>query len=240
MAADLLRKCSDRPPARPCTGGRSSTTWEGFDESFFAYLEDVDLAWRARLAGWRCWYVAAAAVRHEHSATAIEGSPFKNFHLGRNKVLSILKNYPLPHLLLHAPFIVLYDLGAIPYTLVSRRDPSILLGRLAALLKLREVLGKRSAIQRSRRVGWSELSETLDGLHSPWALFRRYFASQVRSRPPFPRLGGKTPFEPRRNARIHAPDQSILQPAQIERAPAFAKLAFHGAWRSPVAHFNGG
>ena len=151
----------------------------GFDESFFAYLEDVDLAWRARLAGWRCWYVAAAAVRHEHSATAIEGSPFKNFHLGRNKVLSILKNYPLPHLLLHAPFIVLYDLGAIPYTLVSRRDPSILLGRLAALLKLREVLGKRRAIQRSRRVGWSELSEMLDGLHSPWALFRRY--SRLRS-----------------------------------------------------------
>ena len=151
----------------------------GFDESFFAYLEDVDLAWRARLAGWRCWYVAAAAVRHEHSATGIEGSSFKNFHLGRNKVLSILKNYPLPHLLLHAPFIVLYDLGAIPYTLVSRRDPSILLGRLAALRELGAALSERRAIQRSRRVEWSELSETMDGLYSPWALFRRY--SRLRS-----------------------------------------------------------
>ena len=151
----------------------------GFDESFFAYLEDVDLAWRARLAGWRCWYVATAAVRHEHSATAIEGSPFKNFHLGRNKVLSILKNYPFPQLLLHAPLIVLYDLGAIPYTLVLRRDPSILLGRLAAFRELRKTLSGRRAIQRSRRVGWSELSETMDGFYSPWTLFRRY--SRLRS-----------------------------------------------------------
>ena len=31
-----------------------------FEEDFFAYLEDVDLAWRARLAGWRCLYVPAA------------------------------------------------------------------------------------------------------------------------------------------------------------------------------------
>ncbi len=151
----------------------------GFDESFFAYLEDVDLAWRARLAGWRCWYVATAAVRHEHSATAIEGSPFKNFHLGRNKILSILKNYPLPQLLLHAPLIVFYDLGAIPYTLVSRRDPSILLGRLAAFRELRKTFSSRRAIQRSRRVGWSDLSETMDGFYSPWALFRRY--SRLRS-----------------------------------------------------------
>ena len=151
----------------------------GFDESFFAYLEDVDLAWRARLAGWRCWYVADAIARHEHSATAIEGSPFKNFHLGRNKVLSILKNYPLPQLLLHAPLIAFYDLGAIPYTLVSRRDPAILFGRLAALRQLHKTLSSRRAIQRSRRVGWSELTETMDGFYSPWALFRRY--SRLRS-----------------------------------------------------------
>ncbi len=35
-----------------------------FDERFGSYLEDVDLAWRARLAGWRCLYVPAALVRH--------------------------------------------------------------------------------------------------------------------------------------------------------------------------------
>ncbi len=57
-----------------------------FDEEFFAYMEDVDLAWRARRLGWRCLYVPAARVLHRHSATGQEGSPFKSFHLGRNKV----------------------------------------------------------------------------------------------------------------------------------------------------------
>ena len=42
-----------------------------FDEDYFAYLEDVDLAWRARLVGWRCLYAPTAVVYHRHSATSI-------------------------------------------------------------------------------------------------------------------------------------------------------------------------
>ena len=145
-----------------------------FDASFFAYLEDVDLAWRARLAGWRCLYVADAVVQHEHSATAIEGSAFKNYHLGRNKIWCILKNYPMPQLLYFAPLMLLYDIGAIPYTLITRRDPSILTGRLSAIRSLRSVLRKRRSVQGKRRVRWSELSEHMDGFFTPWSLFRRY------------------------------------------------------------------
>ncbi|MEP6639940.1 MAG: glycosyltransferase family 2 protein [Chloroflexota bacterium] len=37
---------------------------EMFDEAFFAFREDVDLAWRAQLLGWRCRYVPAALARH--------------------------------------------------------------------------------------------------------------------------------------------------------------------------------
>ena len=150
-----------------------------FDESFFAYLEDVDLAWRARLAGWRCWYVAESIVRHEHSATSIEGSSFKSFHLGRNKIWSILKNYPLPQLLLFLPLIVLYDLGAIPYTLMVRQDPTIVIGRLAALARLGPILRKRRLIQGSRRVTWRELCPMLDSPPTPWALYSR--SSRLRS-----------------------------------------------------------
>src|SRR5438309_1087708 len=58
----------------------------GFDEDFFMYLEDVDLAWRARCAGWRCVYAADAVVHHWHSLSAGENSPFKRFYLGRNKI----------------------------------------------------------------------------------------------------------------------------------------------------------
>jgi len=88
-----------------------------FDEGFFCYLEDVDLAWRARNAGWRCLYVPAARVRHRGSATAGEGSPFKRYQLARNKPRMIAKNYPYPYWPLLAPAVVAADLLAALYAL---------------------------------------------------------------------------------------------------------------------------
>src|SRR5207249_365571 len=41
----------------------------GLDASFFAYLEDADLAWRARMAGWRCVLAPRAIALHHHSPT---------------------------------------------------------------------------------------------------------------------------------------------------------------------------
>ena len=145
-----------------------------FDESFFAYLEDVDLAWRARLAGWRCLYVAEATVRHEHSATGGEGSPFKNFHLGRNKVWTILKNYPMPQLLFFGPLIALYDLAAIPLTVLRNRDAAILRGRLAALIHWRRAWGERRRISSRRRFSWSQFTRMTEGFQLPWSLLFRY------------------------------------------------------------------
>lgn len=42
--------------------------YEYFDEDFFAYKEDVDLAWRLRLYGWRAWYVPEVVAYHERGA----------------------------------------------------------------------------------------------------------------------------------------------------------------------------
>src|SRR5215207_4373834 len=100
-------------PFGPCAGAalyrRELLAEVGlFEERFFAYLEDVDLAWRARRHGWRCGYVGAARVVHHHSATGGEGSPFKQFLLGRNKVWLLARNYPAtwwPWL----PLVVAYD-----------------------------------------------------------------------------------------------------------------------------------
>lgn len=54
----------------------------GYDERIFAYLEDVDLAIRARLAGYGCALAANAVVHHEHSATLGAGSAAKNELMG--------------------------------------------------------------------------------------------------------------------------------------------------------------
>jgi len=96
-----------------------------FDERFFAYLEDVDLAWRAQRAGWRCRYVPQARVLHHASATSVEGSAFKNRLLGRNKVWLAVKNAPVRHW----PIIAFYDLAAVLYAGLRRGEWSHLAGR---------------------------------------------------------------------------------------------------------------
>lgn len=61
----------------------------GFDAQFFMYVEDIDLSWRARLAGYRCLYVPGAVVEHDYRPSY---SPAKAFYLDRNRHLMLLKN----------------------------------------------------------------------------------------------------------------------------------------------------
>lgn len=145
-----------------------------FDEEFFAYLEDVDLAWRGRLAGWRCLYVPSAVVLHVHSATGVEGSPFKSYHLGRNKLWCIVKNYPGPRLYLALPLILAYDMAAVAYGLVGRRDIAALKGRLAGLRGLPRQWAKRRRVQSLRRVTYSALAQHLAPLATPKGVLNRY------------------------------------------------------------------
>ena len=64
----------------------------GFDEDLVMYCEDVDLDWRAQLAGFRCRYVPEARVRHRVGATA--GGSFESFLVGRNRILVAAANLP--------------------------------------------------------------------------------------------------------------------------------------------------
>ncbi|PZR95518.1 MAG: hypothetical protein DLM69_11645, partial [Candidatus Chloroheliales bacterium] len=65
-----------------------------FDSSFFMYYEDMDLAWRMRLAGWEVWYVPAAVVHHIHAGSSKEWSPFFIYHTTRNHLYMLLKLAP--------------------------------------------------------------------------------------------------------------------------------------------------
>jgi GT2 family glycosyltransferase len=146
----------------------------GFDSRFFMYLEDVDLAWRAQIAGWRAVYAPNAVVRHAHSASAGEGSPFKNWHLGRNKVWTIAKCYPPAGLRRYLPAVIAYDLASLPYTMATKRDLSPLRGRLAALRSLKPILRDRTPLHRQYPDGWERTRAWMEPLKPPLAVFRRY------------------------------------------------------------------
>jgi GT2 family glycosyltransferase len=62
------------------------------DDDFFFSLEDIDLAWRAQLAGWRCLYTPAAVVYHHLSATG--GGVTASYYDGRNLIFTLVKNFP--------------------------------------------------------------------------------------------------------------------------------------------------
>ena len=65
-----------------------------FDERFFAYYEDTDLAWRGRAQGWRYRYVPTSVVRHQHATTSVEGSVTFNRYVERNRLMMLTKNAP--------------------------------------------------------------------------------------------------------------------------------------------------
>ena len=124
----------------------------GFDESFFASHEDVDLSYRARLRGYRCRYVADAIVRHRGSATLGRASAFAVFHGQRNLEWTYLKNTPARLLLRTLAGHLLYDAAAAIYFARSGMLLTFMRAKLAALAGLPRVLRQRAAIQRARRV----------------------------------------------------------------------------------------
>lgn len=78
-----------------------------FDEAHFAYLEDVDLGYRARIAGWRNITEPAAVVQHAGSgSTGSRYNAFKISHSSRNNVYLIYKNMPALQLALNLPFLL--------------------------------------------------------------------------------------------------------------------------------------
>lgn len=107
---------------------------EFFDNSYFAYYEDVDLAWRLRLAGFASIYAPQAKVLHVHSATGENFSKFKSFHIHRNHYYNLIKNLPLPYLLVALSILPIRYL-MLTASLLSRKGPS---GALAQNLRKRQ------------------------------------------------------------------------------------------------------
>lgn len=79
-----------------------------FDEDFFAYMEDVDISYRAKIYGYKNIYCPEAVVYHIGSATS--GSKYNSFKVrlaARNNVYVPYKNMPLLQLILNFPFLLL-------------------------------------------------------------------------------------------------------------------------------------
>lgn len=123
------------------------------DEDFGSYLEDVDLSWRAQLAGYRCIYAPRAIVYHMVSATG--GGSTASFFVGRNTILVIVKDYPSSLLRRYWPAVLRAQFRISVEALRAWRGAAArarLRGQLAALRHLPRLLHQRRAVQHTRRV----------------------------------------------------------------------------------------
>lgn len=132
---------------------------EYYDESFFAFWEDIDLDWRARLRGWKCWYNPRAVAYHQRGGPSIRRSKVVEYYNYRNRYLVILKNDKFFSLLKAFPQIIFTELlkgGALlvrcPRALGSWMD-------LARLVP--SVLAKRRVIQQRRVLSQREIEKWL-------------------------------------------------------------------------------
>jgi GT2 family glycosyltransferase len=133
-----------------------------FDESLGSYCEDVELSFRARLAGYRCRFVAAARVYHRLSATG--GGPFASYYVGRNVLWVLARLMPAPLLARYWPKIVARQLAIASEALRHWRQPAArarLRGQLAGLRGFSDQRAWRAAIQRRRQISIPALDALL-------------------------------------------------------------------------------
>ena len=105
----------------------------GFDEDFFAYHEDVDLGFRLRLRGLRCFLVPAAFVRHVGAGSSGRRSSFMVRHGHRNLVWTFAKNMPAPWVWLYLPLHLVFNIFSIPYFILIGHGTAILRAKFEAL-----------------------------------------------------------------------------------------------------------
>ncbi len=136
------------------------------DEAFFYSCEDVDLAWRAQLTGWRCVYAPRAVVYHKLSATG--GGSTASFYDGRNAIYVLIKDYPGDLWRQYWLAVIRRQLRIAGEALGAWRGAAArarLRGQLAGLLTgIPRMLSKRRAVQRSRSVDRRYLEQVLTGI----------------------------------------------------------------------------
>jgi len=130
-----------------------------FDEDFFAYIEDVDLNFRANRAGFTCRYIPDASVYHVGSATT--GSRVNAFTIRcstRNNLFFLVKNYPLSLAVRFFPALCVFQIVWFIYALKNKQVSAYFSGifdffsRFPVMRRKRKLISQRPGISNRRLV----------------------------------------------------------------------------------------
>ncbi|OBR64340.1 hypothetical protein A7K91_12555 [Paenibacillus oryzae] len=126
---------------------------EFFDEQFFAYKEDVDVAWRAHRLGWKAYYNPEAKAMHARGwkkGSRGEIPLFVRQHSYMNRFFTLIKNESFGiHLVLRVPAIFFYEILKIGYILL--REPELLKCMPVFWGRIPNMMFKRTLIQKQAK-----------------------------------------------------------------------------------------
>jgi GT2 family glycosyltransferase len=131
-----------------------------FDEDFFAYREDADLAWRCRLLGWNAIYVPGAVALHRRRVTPErrrELPKLINYHSVKNRFLLRINNMGLPLYRRYFWKITARDVAVIGYAFL--REWSSIPALFYPMRHIARLLSKRKHIQQRARIDANELAK---------------------------------------------------------------------------------
>jgi len=152
----------------PCAGAalyRRDTLQEvgGFDEDYFCYVEDVDLGFRLRLAGYKSMYVADSVVHHVGSAcSGGQHSDFAVYHGHRNLVWAFVKNMPGALFWILLPAHLLLNVVTLIYFSFRGQGAVMLRAKRDAVKGIPSAWRKRRGIQARRRASVLDIWRALD------------------------------------------------------------------------------
>jgi GT2 family glycosyltransferase len=140
---------------------------EYFDENFFAYREDADLAWRAQWMGWRCLYIPEAIGWHERNVLPERRPALPdsiNMHSFKNRFLLRIKNMDAGTYVRNFVPITFRDVTAIVYVLLV--EWSSLSGLPLLIHAIPKTFAIRQDLKKRRRIPTGEIRRWLTGCQS--------------------------------------------------------------------------
>lgn len=143
----------------------------GFDERYFCYYEDVDLAFRLRLLGYRCLFVPDAVVYHVGSGSTQPDSDASVYYGHRNLMWTYVKNMPASLLVLFLPQHIMLNIVTLIW--FSLRGKAWLMWRAKrdGLKGLLQVWKQRQRVQATRQVKAQDVRRLM--AKGVWVPYRR-------------------------------------------------------------------
>ncbi len=143
---------------------------EFFDQDFFAYKEDIDLAWRLRLYGWNSWYNPQAVCYHHRTLGSFENKNLtksikQRRHISkvlrslsfRNHHLMIFKNDQMANIVFHLPWVLGREIKILFYALIF--EPFQYSSTFKFFKLLPNILVKRRIIMAHKKISAKEIKK---------------------------------------------------------------------------------